>query len=80
LKPDGVVRAASAANPDSWSRPYGGTPKSGFSPTFPLREETFEREARPGGSVPLRFIETLVSGADLAGKWEILSYLEGKGH
>jgi hypothetical protein len=23
-------------------------------------EETFEREARPDGSVPLRFIETLV--------------------
>lgn len=38
-------------------------------------EEHF-REAAPNGSVPLGFIETLVDGADLVGRWAIRSYIE----
>ncbi|MGH8567429.1 MAG: hypothetical protein ACREXU_05270 [Gammaproteobacteria bacterium] len=36
--------------------------------------------AKPDGSVPLAFIETLVGSADLVGLWAIRSYIEGKGY
>jgi len=39
-------------------------------------DETFGKESRGDGSVSLSYIETITSGADLKGKWEILSYIE----
>jgi hypothetical protein len=43
-------------------------------------DEKFGPESKADGSVPLAYIETLVSEADLVGRWAIRSYIQGKGY
>ena len=39
-------------------------------------EELFDKEEKGDGSVLLSYIETIINGADLKGKWEIRNYIE----
>ena len=43
-------------------------------------DEELGRESQADGSVSLGYIETLVSEADLVGRWAIRSYIQGKGY